>query len=161
MVGLGTNKALLHTGDFQFINLLGMDRESWGLSYKGSLWHGGKSRKYTEPFYDKMTVIGVLLNLHAGTLRFYKNGISLGLAFSGLDKVGVPLYPLVSSTAPETEVLLGLRTSRLASLREHCLHTIANSLDPCIPLNAIPLPTTLRDQLKTHFMHNQNCCECS
>ena len=71
-----------------------MDGESWGLSYKGSLWHNGKSREYTEAFYDKSTVIGVLLDLNSGTLSFYRNGISLGVAFSGLDKVGdqIPLH---------------------------------------------------------------------
>lgn len=66
-----------------------MDGESWGLSYKGFLWHKGKSRKYTEAFYDKNTVIGVLLDLNSGTLSFYRNGISLGLAFTGLDMVRV------------------------------------------------------------------------
>lgn len=149
MVGLGTKKALLHTGGYQFINLLGMDEESWGLSYKGVLWHGGRSRKYTEPFYDKMTVIGVLLNLDAGTLGFYRNGLSLGTAFSGLHEVGAPLFPLVSSTAPETEVQLGVRTTRLVSLQERCLNTIAQSLGSRGPQDSLPLPPSLRDRLGT------------
>ncbi|KAJ8344201.1 hypothetical protein SKAU_G00315300 [Synaphobranchus kaupii] len=152
MVGLGTKKALLHTGGYQFINLLGMDEESWGLSYKGFLWHGGQSRKYTDPFYDKMTVIGVLLDLQAGTVGFYRNGVSLGLAFSGLHKVGVPLFPLVSSTAPETEVQLGIRTCRLVSLQGQCLHTIAQSLAPHAPLDSLLLPTSLHDQLRTRLL---------
>lgn len=69
-----------------------MDGESWGLSYKGSLWHNGKSRKYTEAFYDKNTVIGVLLDLNSGTVSFCRNGVSLGLAFTGLDKVRIQFY---------------------------------------------------------------------
>ncbi|XP_057187688.1 SPRY domain-containing SOCS box protein 3 isoform X2 [Triplophysa rosa] len=84
MVGVGTQNALLHTGDKRFINLIGMDSESWGLSYKGFIWHNGRSRKYTEPFYDKNTVIGILLDLSAGTLTFYRNGVNLGVAFTGL-----------------------------------------------------------------------------
>ncbi|XP_030650356.1 SPRY domain-containing SOCS box protein 3 [Chanos chanos] len=157
MVGVGTEKALLHAGDKQFINLLGADGESWGLSYKGSLWHNGKSRKYTEPFYDKTTVIGVLLDLDAGTLRFFRNGANLGLAFSGLDEVGCALYPLVSSTAPDTELLLGVRTSRLHSLQERCLHTIAQSLRPLAtlqPLDTLPLPSALLFQLHNHTTHH-------
>ncbi|XP_035252468.1 SPRY domain-containing SOCS box protein 3 isoform X1 [Anguilla anguilla] len=158
MVGLGTKKALLHTGGYQFINLLGMDEESWGLSYKGVLWHGGRSRKYTEPFYDKMTVIGVLLNLDAGTLGFYRDGLSLGPAFSGLHEVGAPLFPLVSSTAPETEVQLGVRTTRLVSLQERCLNAIAQSLGSRTPLgsrgpqDSLPLPPSLRDRLETRLL---------
>ncbi|XP_015194051.2 SPRY domain-containing SOCS box protein 3 isoform X1 [Lepisosteus oculatus] len=181
MVGLGTKKALLHTGNYQFIDLLevpiacvsghqacscqvfstllcccvseGMDCESWGLSYKGSVWHGGESRTYTQPFYDKSTVIGVLLNLHTGTLVFYRNGSSLGLAFSGLDQVGAPLYPLVSSTAPETELFLGLRTCRFTSLQEHCLQAIAQTLGQRAVTDRLPLPAALQEQLGVRCGH--------
>lgn len=147
MVGLGTKQALLHSGKIQFVNLLGMDGESWGLSYKGSLWHNGKCRKYTEAFYDKNTVIGVLLDLNSGTVSFCRNGVSLGLAFTGLDKVSKPLYPLVSSTAPETELLLGLRTCLLTSLQDSCLHVISKSLRPQARLHSLPLPQSLCEQL--------------
>lgn len=128
MVGVGTQNALLHAGDRQFINLigenssqgtrvcvcartllgtvgkfilrsnvcclsLGMDAEGWGLSYKGILWHNGKSKKYTEPFYEINTVIGVLLDCSAGTLTFYRNGENLGLAFSDLNHVRSYVQP--------------------------------------------------------------------
>ncbi|XP_062404538.1 SPRY domain-containing SOCS box protein 3 [Sardina pilchardus] len=147
MVGLGTKEALLHTGNTPSLNLLGMDGESWGLSYKGSVWHNGVSRKYTEAFYDKSTVIGVLLNLDSGALRFYRSGISLGVAFTGLDKVTRPLYPLVSSTAPETELLLGLRTHRLTSLQDSCLHVISKALRSQAHLESLPLPLSMCEQL--------------
>lgn len=65
----------------------GIDSESWGLSYKGFIWHNGRSRKYSEPFYERNTVIGVLLDLSAGTLTFFRNGVNLGVAFSGLEQV--------------------------------------------------------------------------
>ncbi|KAL2088768.1 hypothetical protein ACEWY4_015667 [Coilia grayii] len=148
MVGLGTQQARLHTDQIQCINLLGMDEESWGLSYKGSLWHNGKSKKYTEAFYDKSTVIGVLLDLSSGGLSFYRNGVSLGLAFSGLDKVSRPLYPLVCSSAPETELLLGLRTCRLTSLQDSCLHVISQSLKSQTCLHSLPLPRVICEQLQ-------------
>lgn len=65
----------------------GMNAESWGLSYKGVLCHNGKSKKYTEPFYEINTVIGVLLDCNAGTIIFYRNGENLSLAFSDLNQV--------------------------------------------------------------------------
>lgn len=71
----------------------GMDAEGWGLSHKGVLWHNGKSKKYTEPFYEINTVIGVLLNCSTGTLTFYHNGENLGLAFSDLNQVKLCAVP--------------------------------------------------------------------
>ncbi|MBN3271421.1 SPSB3 protein, partial [Polyodon spathula] len=162
MVGLGTKSAQLHVGDYQFINLLGVDGESWGLSYRGLVWHNGRSRKYTEPFYEKMTVIGVRLDLHAGTLSFYRNRINLGVAFTGLNKVGVPLYPLVSSTAAETELLLGTRSWGFTSLQERCLCTVLQHLEEGAPIDTLPLPRDIRGQLQAYKtvvqLHRENTC---
>ena len=66
----------------------GKDNQSWGLTYKGTIWHNGVSHKYCEPFYEPKTVIGCHLNLYDGTLTFYKNGQNLGVAFRGLNRVG-------------------------------------------------------------------------
>ncbi|XP_017565052.1 SPRY domain-containing SOCS box protein 3 isoform X2 [Pygocentrus nattereri] len=132
----------------------GMDAESWGLSYKGFLWHNGQSRKYTEPFYDQNTVIGVLLDRTTGTLTFYRNGENLGLAFSNLDQVSNALFPMVSSTAPETELQLGLRTFRLSSLQEHCIHTITHCLGRLGHTHLLPLPRVLRCQIHTYSIRS-------
>ncbi|XP_053472436.1 SPRY domain-containing SOCS box protein 3 isoform X3 [Ictalurus furcatus] len=159
MVGVGTQNALLHAADRQFINLIGMDAEGWGLSYKGILWHNGKSKKYTEPFYEINTVIGVLLDCSAGTLTFYRNGENLGLAFSDLNHVSGALYPMVSSTTPETELQLVIRSSRLASLQELCIHTITHCLSPG-HIHELPLPTALCRQIcnyNTDILHT--CCD--
>ncbi|KAG2462133.1 SPRY domain-containing SOCS box protein 3 [Polypterus senegalus] len=150
MVGVGTTQAQLHLEDYQFIDLLGMDKESWGLSYKGLIWHEGKHRKYTEPFYEKATIIGIHLNLQTGTLEFYKNGTGLGLAFSGLDKVGAPLYPLASSTSAETELQLGLRCWRFTSLKEHCLYAVLQHMKGTSHIDTLPLPRSIRNQLQAY-----------
>ena len=71
-------------GMSHLIFLAGLDDHSWGLSYKGTIWEKGKYKKYCEPFYDKDTKIGILLNLYQGTLTFFKNGINLGVAFNGM-----------------------------------------------------------------------------
>ncbi|KAE8606449.1 hypothetical protein XENTR_v10010739 [Xenopus tropicalis] len=153
MVGVGTGRAALHAGDFQFVNLLGMDTESWGLSYKGTAWHGGTSRRYTEPFYEKGTVIGVHLNIDEGTLAFYRNRQSLGVAFTGLQKVQSPLYPMVSSTSPGTELAVGLQCSTLPSLQERCLSTLAHSLAQKDMVDCLPLPAAVRWLLKSWKDH--------
>ncbi|XP_052009194.1 SPRY domain-containing SOCS box protein 3 isoform X3 [Xyrauchen texanus] len=128
----------------------GMDSQSWGLSYKGFIWHNGRSEKYTEPFYERNTVIGVLLDLSAGTLTFYRNGVNLGVAFTSLEQVNKALFPLVSSTAPETELQLGLRTQRMSSLQEQCIHTITQCLLPYRHAHELPLPKSLLCQIHTH-----------
>ena len=48
MFGVGTHSARLHVD--AFVNMLGEDSRSWGLSHKGFLWHAGKQRQYTKPF---------------------------------------------------------------------------------------------------------------
>jgi hypothetical protein len=40
-------------------------------------------------------VIGVALDVDDGTLTFFKNGVSMGVAFTNLLRGGVPLYPMV------------------------------------------------------------------
>ncbi|XP_043561442.1 SPRY domain-containing SOCS box protein 3 isoform X1 [Chiloscyllium plagiosum] len=148
MVGAGTRHAHLHLGNYTFINMLGMDSESWGLSHKGITWHDGHSRQYTEPFYEKATIIGVDLNLYDGTMTFYKNGCNLGVAFTGLNKVGAPLYPIVTSTTAETELQLGMRSCRFMSLQEQCLYTVIQHLIDKVHIDTLPLPAYIRGQLK-------------
>ena len=48
MFGVGTRSARLHVD--AFVNMLGEDSRSWGLSHKGFLWHAGKQKAYTKPF---------------------------------------------------------------------------------------------------------------
>lgn len=91
MFGIGTEKTRLHADSF--INLLGEDTNSWGLSHKGVLWHGGVALMYTKRFKENTpTTIGILFNGIEGTLTYYKDGVCLGVAFSGLDKVSFSFY---------------------------------------------------------------------
>lgn len=151
MVGVGTERTLLHQGDYKYIDLIGMDSESWGLSYKGKIWHNGQSKQYCQPFYDKTTVITCHLDLYSGTLSFYCNGGSLGVAFTGLDKIGEPLYPIVSSTASESELGLGTRGCQYLSLQEKCFQAIKRHLvynetySECI--DCLPLPKIMKSHL--------------
>ena len=86
MFGIGTKKARLHVN--AFTNLLGEDKNGWGLSHKGLLWHGGIARNYTKRFKENQaTKIGILFDGIAGTLTYYKDDVCLGIAFRGLNEV--------------------------------------------------------------------------
>ncbi|KAK3609645.1 hypothetical protein CHS0354_028850 [Potamilus streckersoni] len=147
MVGVGTGQTVLHMSDYKFVNLLGMDCNSWGLSYKGTVWNNGKSRRYCEPIYDEKTIIGCYLNLNNGTLAFYKNGVNLGVAFEGLDRVMEPLYPIISSTTTETEMGLGKRACRYSTLQDKCCSAIM-SLSGYSCVDSLPLPTIMKKYVK-------------
>ncbi|XP_005104344.1 SPRY domain-containing SOCS box protein 3 [Aplysia californica] len=148
MVGVGTQKAVLRSNLYQYVNLIGQDQESWGLSYKGKIWHNGVSKEYCDPFFDTTTVIGVLLNMYKGTLTFYKNGVSLGEAFTGLNTKCEPLYPLISSTATETELGLGVRTCRYLTLQEKCFSMIRSSLKNIDNVDNLPLPNLMKNHIR-------------
>lgn len=147
MVGVATKKAILHTDNF--VNLIGLDGESWGLSHKGQLWHQGASRPYCRPLYEERVVIGVHLNLYDGTVHFYRNGVNLGLAFSGLNNLSAmtELFPVVSSTATSTELEVGVRIGRYQSLQLECLAIIARKLYSPHDVDPLPLPAMLKSHL--------------
>jgi len=148
MVGVGTAGACLHTDNYKYVNLIGQDKESWGLSYKGKIWHNGVSREYCDPWYNETTVIGVHLNLYKGTLSFYVNGRPLGIAFKGLNCTKM-LYPLVSSTTEGSEICLGKRISRYLTLQEKCFNAIARSLKQSGDIDTLPLPICIKQHLHT------------
>ena len=55
-----------------------------------------------QPFQRIATTIGLYFDGVAGTLTYYKDGMCLGVAFTGLQDVTEPLYPIVCSTAYRT-----------------------------------------------------------
>ena len=52
-----------------------------------------------------------------GTLTYFQDGVSLGVAFTGLDKITEPLYPMICSTAAKTEMSLGVMRREFVSLQ--------------------------------------------
>jgi hypothetical protein len=73
---------------------VGSDAFGWGYQWSnGNKINAGSSTAYgaTATTND---VIGVVFDANAGTLAFYKNGVSQGVAFSGL--TSGPYYPAVS-----------------------------------------------------------------
>ncbi|XP_068717672.1 SPRY domain-containing SOCS box protein 3-like [Montipora capricornis] len=146
MIGVGTKDALLQTNDFEFVDLIGRDNQSWGLSYKGKIWHNGQVKQYCEPFYDS-TVIGVLLDMDAGTLSYFMSGKPLGIAFTGLCEKAKELYPIISSTSTLSEIELCDSTCRYVSLQDQCRMTIAKLVNKD-KIDFLPLPRGMCQSLK-------------
>ena len=106
MFGYGTEETRLHYDNFDYVNLIGKDANSWGLSHKGTIWHNNKSQSYCEAFFDKETIVGVLLNTFEGTIEYFINGKCMGCAFRDLDLTRAKVYPMISSTATDIELEL-------------------------------------------------------
>lgn len=117
MFGVATKKSRLHAESF--VNMLGEDDQGWGLSHKGLIWHNGQWQSYTKPFREnESTSIGLLFDAVRGTLTYYKDGISLGVAFTGLNQIKRKLYPMVCSTAAKTEMMLQNTLRDYSSLQD-------------------------------------------
>lgn len=148
MFGIATRKARLHVD--AFVNLLGEDEHSWGLSHKGVLWHAGRCRQFCRPFREnESTVLGLLFDGVQGTLAFYRDGQCLGVAFAGLDRCTEPLFPAVCSTAAKTEMTLGVTLRIFDSLEDRCRSVIARLLTEDNAVERLPLPKKVKTELHT------------
>lgn len=146
MFGIGTKKARVHA-DF-FINLLGEDCNSWALSHKGLLWHGGQWYHYTKPFREnEPTTIGILFDGIAGTMTYYKDGECLGVAFRGLQEVKQALYPIVCSTAAKTEMTLSFMKRDFVNLQDRCRSVIVKQVSSKKDLEKLMIPSSVRSYL--------------
>lgn len=143
MFGIGTKKARLHVD--AFVNMLGEEESSWGLSHKGLLWHGGKHRQYVKCFRENIaTTIGLYFDGVSGTLSYYKDNLCLGVAFSGLNEVTEPLYPVVCSTAAKTEMSLGVLKRDFVNLQDRCRATILKQLTHEEQIDQLCLPIRIK-----------------
>lgn len=90
MVGVGTEQVDLNGYSHSFVSLIGTDKHGWGLSYSGDIHHNGKSQKYS-PSFGQHAVVGIHLDMWAGTLEFYLNRKPLGKHPRNSSKFGVAL----------------------------------------------------------------------
>ena len=150
MFGVGTSQARIHAD--AFLNILGEDQHSWGLSHKGFLWHDGKSRSFTKPFHEnEQTVIGLLFDWAYGTLTYYKDGVPLGIGFTGLNKVEEDLFPMVSSTAAKTEITLGRRSRNFFNLQDRCRSIIIDKITGEMDTEQLPIPTRIKEYINDSY----------
>jgi len=73
---------------------VGADSNSWDYCNTGSKIHQGASTTYGSA-YAQGSIIGLLLNLEEGSLTYYVNGKSNGVAYTSLPK-GSKFSPAVS-----------------------------------------------------------------
>ena len=83
---------------------------SWSLSIDGNSYTGGSSTAYTSAL-SATDVIGVALDTDAHTLTFYKNGSSLGQAYSSVSSpVLTPAFAFHANDANTINVNFGARS---------------------------------------------------
>lgn len=146
MFGVGTKNARLH--EDSFVNLLGIDEHSWGLSHKGLIWHNGRWTHYTKPFRENVsTRVGVLFDGIAGTLTYYKDGRCLGIAFKGLNGMKEPLYPIICSTAAKTEMILENMRRDFVNLQDRCRAVIIKRITRKQDIRTLYLPSRIQSYL--------------
>jgi len=163
MFGIGTKKARLHVD--AFVNMLGEDDQSWGLSHKGFIWHKGIWRQYTKPFREnEATTIGLLFDGIKGTLSYFKDGVSLGVAFRDLHLVKDELHPIVCSTAAKTEMSLGIARREFISLQDRCRTVILNYIKEEGDIKKLNLPNPIKMYLTEeadHILVTKNVGKCA
>ena len=143
MFGIGTKVARLHVD--AFVNMLGEDDNSWGLSHKGLLWHGGRSKQYVKPFVENIaTTVGLYFDGVSGSLTFFKDKVCLGVAFTGLQEVKEPLFPIICSTAVRTEMALGVLRREFHSLQDRCRASILSRLTAKEQIDSLGLPVRVK-----------------
>ena len=151
MFGIGTKRARLYAQTF--VDLLGINEHSWGLSHKGLLWHRGRGGSYTDIFKHYVaTTIGLYFDGVKGTLTYYKDGECLGVAFENLEEIEESLYPMVSSTAAKTEMSLGMQRREFQSLQDRCRSVILAKLSHKKQIDELILPHTVKRYLREGTM---------
>ena len=156
-------------------------------SHKGLLWHNGQWQSYTRPFREnESTTVGILFDSREGTLTYFKDGVSLGIAFTGLQLIKEDLFPMISSTAAKTEMKLKNmrreyydlqdRYSLILYLQKYyilfwnrCRDTILKSLKNSTDMTALQLPKTIlmylgverENQNRNNSEEDQQIVECS
>ena len=96
-IGMGTGKwyaEALHLSGTNFMagvavkdinnkNYLGNDAYGWGYYYNGNKYNGGAPVAYAASFTSG-DIIGISFDADVGEVIFYKNGVSQGVAYTGL-----------------------------------------------------------------------------
>lgn len=146
MFGVGTRNVRLHANVFK--NLLGEDAHGWGLSHKGLLWHNGVAYNYTKRFKEnRETTVGILFDGCDGTLTYYKDGVCLGVAFRGLNRIKEPLYPIVCSTAAKTDMTLVALRRDFVNLQDRCRAEVVKRMRQPADLEQLQLPKPIQEYL--------------
>lgn len=148
MIGVCTGDLDLDHCRHVFCSMIGLDSNSWGISYTGQIQHKQLKESYSSKF-GQGAIIGVHLDMWHGTLSFYKNRKPLGIAYQGLQ--GRTLYPVVSSTAARSGMKVISNSSFPSSLQFMCCQIMRKVIPPHLDvLEEVGLPPGLRDFLENN-----------
>jgi SPRY domain-containing SOCS box protein 3 len=127
MIGIGTDKVDLREHQYRFTSPLGLDDQSYGYSYRGLIQHAG-CLKYYGKKYTRGCIVGVHLNLKTGTMEFYLNRRTQGLAFTGISlDPTVSYFPMACSTSAKSVIKLINATSYPDNLQFNCMRRVARN----------------------------------
>ncbi|WP_447593545.1 SPRY domain-containing protein [Aquipseudomonas campi] len=100
LIGVGTSAAPV-------ANFPGVTADGWGYyAYSGAKYHNsGSGAPYGSAFVGG-DVIGVVVDFGLGTLTYYKNGVSQGVAFTNM--AGKTVFPMVGSGAGDARQVGGI-----------------------------------------------------
>jgi hypothetical protein len=87
---------------------IGSNADGWSYFIDGQKYNNGSGTSYGAS-YTTNDVIGVALNMDAGTLVFYKNGASQGTAFSSLSGTMSPAFSSSNTSAVSFTANFGQR----------------------------------------------------
>jgi SPRY domain-containing SOCS box protein 3 len=113
--------------------------------------------QYTTPFRENVaTTIGIYFDGNAVTLTYFKDNACLGVAFTGLNEISEPLYPMICSTAAKTEMSLGVMKREFLSMQDRCRATIIRSLTNEGQIEQLLLPRSLKMFIAEGLSENGN-----
>lgn len=143
MIGIGrAGKKLSSIG---YLNLIGMDEISWGLSNKGLLWHKNNFVKYCDQIDDSKPVkIGCLFDGFSGRLSYFINDKFMGVAFDNIP-LDEPLYPMITSTVSKSLFKLDFVCETFPSLQDICKSNIIKNFNQ---FNQADIPRYLIEYLR-------------
>ena len=157
MIGVGKKEA--KTKSIGYVNLLGIDENSWGLSHKGLIWHNNCSKQFTNAFDENKCVkIGCLFDGYKGRLAYFINDVYMGVAFDNLQVVekrineeeAECLFPMISSTISQCIMKLDFCYQTFPTLQEICRSCVVKNpkLFNSIKLEYPFIPSYLKEFLE-------------
>ena len=148
MIGICTDEFPYQSFTRKYVHLLGMDNNSWGISYVGRVQHNRQFRTYM-PSFNQGDIIGALLDMEAGTLLFARNGQWYGPPLRGMK--GKSVYPIVASTSRNTRMRLIRSRSAVPTLRSICYSVVASAAEKDPSVVDVPLPSSVKEMLNSYL----------
>ncbi|CAH8645722.1 unnamed protein product [Heterobilharzia americana] len=148
MIGIGRTCVKLDQYPREFRSQLGIDPNTWGLSYRGALMHAGQTFFLGACAFKKGSIIGCLLDLWHNKLYFYVDGqLDHKACFDNLPRDSY--YPLVCSTTLRSGFRLIRAKSYPINLQYLTCHAFYQWPSNYSSLTTVNFPSGLRAVLST------------